>query len=147
MFSLHDSCSCFFEDNKNIPIHSLSGKGILAEEVVTLLFEAKDAVIATEQPLHCTQTSSFIINCDKLTHHSDIRMDDLGCWVNTGVDRLYVSVTFAGESQVSLVKKLPCRPAVMRKSIYRLTRSYWKHKQNSSFCRQLHQINGTLKFN
>ena len=107
-------------------------------------------MIATEQPLHCTQTSSFIINCDKLTHHSDIRMDDLGklgCLGNTGVDQLYVSVTFADESQVSLVKKLPCRPAVMRKSIYHLTRSYWKHKQNSFFCRQLHQINDTLKFN
>lgn len=109
-----------------------------------MLFEAKDAVIATEQPLHCMQTASFIVNCDKLAHHSDIRMDDLGCWVNTGVDRLYMNVHFASENKVSLVKKLPSRPAVLRKSIYRLTRSYWKHKQNSSFCRQLHQINGEL---
>ena len=53
------------------------------------------------------------MNCDKLAHPSDIRMDDLGSWCNRGVDKLYLHVTFANEKEVLSVKKLGCRPSVM----------------------------------
>ena len=134
---------CYFNGNQNIPIHNNSSCAILAEEIVTTLFEAKEDIIATEQPLQCTETASFIVDSDKLSHPSDIRMDDMGSWVNSGVDRLYVSVTFSGENKVLRVNKLRCRPAVMRNLVYCLTRSYWKHKQSGSlFSRQLHQLSG-----
>lgn len=85
---------------------------------------------------------SFVVNCNKLSHPSDIRMDDLGSWVNGAVDKLYVTVQFTDEKKVQSVRKLSYHPSVVRKSMYCLTRSYWKHKQNPKFCRQLHQIAG-----
>ena len=130
----------YFDGNVNIPVHSTNTRAMLAEEIVSILFEVDESNIATEQPLHCNRTACFVINCDRLSHLSDIRMDDLGSWTSTGVDRLYVNVKFSDEKKISSVKKLSSRPAVMHESIYRLTRSYWKHKQNPSFCRQLHQI-------
>ena len=67
-------------------------------------------------------------------------MDDLGSWVNVGVDKLYITVQFTDEKKVQSVRKLSYSPSVMRESKYCLTRSYWKHKQNPKFCRLLHKL-------
>jgi hypothetical protein len=123
-------------------VYTTDSRPILAEEVVKILFEAKPEKISLEQPLHCTQNHSFVVNCDKLSHPSDIRMDDLGCWCNTGVDKLYLRVSFRGDKKVSTIEKLGCKPSVTNKSVYCLTRTYWKHKQQKSFSRQLHQLTG-----
>jgi hypothetical protein len=123
-------------------VYTTDSRPILAEEVVKILFEAKPEKISLEQPLHCTQNHSFVVNCDKLSHPSDIRMDDVGCWCNTGVDKLYLRVSFRGDKKVSTIEKLGCKPSVTNKSVYCLTRTYWKHKQQKSFSRQLHQLTG-----
>ena len=141
MFSLF---SHYFEGNENIPVHSTDGCAMLAEQIISILLEVDEKMVATEQPLHCTSTSSFVVNCDKLAHPSDIKMDDLGSWTYTGVDRLYFNIVFS-EKKVRSITKLGCRPAVMRKSVYCLTRSYWKHKHYMSFSRQLHQITGMFE--
>ena len=56
-----------------------------------------------------------------------------------------MNVKFSDKRRISSVKKLSSHPAIIHESIYRLTRSYWKHKQNPSFCRQLHQIVGEFE--
>ena len=56
---------------------------------------------------------SFVVNCNKLSHPSDIRMDDLGSWMNGGVDKLYVTVQFTDEKKVQSVRKLSYLPSVM----------------------------------
>ena len=122
---------------------------MLVENVAKLLFEVQEKLVCTEQPLCCTTTASFIVNTRKLGHPDDIRMDDMGSWINIGVDRVYISVKFTSEKAVSFIQKLPCKPSVMRKSIYCVTRTYWKHKQSKLFTRQLCQsyYNNYLKLN
>ena len=84
----------------------------LLKKIISILFEVPDDKVATEQPLHCTSTMSFVVNCNKLSHPSDIRMDDLGSWVNGGVDKLYVTVQFTDEKKVQSVRKLSYRPVL-----------------------------------
>lgn len=40
--------------------------------------------------------------------------------------------------------KLAGKPSVIRNSIYRVKRSYWKHVEEKKFCRRLIEIEGTL---
>ena len=127
----------YFEGNPNIPIYDTECKPYLAERIVSLLFQVEDDKICSEQPLACTRTASFVVNCNNLSHSHDIQMDDSGSWINGGVDRLYFSVKFSDDKTVSSIKKFHSCPSVLRKSVYCLTRSYWKHKQNNLFNRQL----------
>ena len=48
------------------PFNETDGRPILAEEIISILFEVPDDKVATEQPLHCTSTMSFVVNCNKL---------------------------------------------------------------------------------
>ena len=43
----------------------------------TILFEVENEKICTEQSLCCTSTTSFVVDCQKLAHPNDIRMDDM----------------------------------------------------------------------
>ena len=114
----------------------------MAEKVVSILFDADKDEICTEQPTGCTTTASFIVDCGRLAHSTDIRMDDLGVWINGGVSRAYFSVKFTSDNKVLSTEKFSSCPPVMRKSVYCLTRTYWKHKQNRLFSKQLYQLSG-----
>lgn len=97
-------------------------------------------MICSQQPLGCKETSSFVIDCSILQHHDDIRMNDLGSWKNSGVHSSYYNVLFSKDNIISLVEKMSGKPSVPRKSVYCLKRSYWKHKQDESFTRQLYEL-------
>lgn len=127
-----------------IPIFRTDGKALLAEEIIKILFEVEESKICSQQPLSCLDTLSFVVDCDKMQHPDDIRMDDLGAWKNCGVHRSYFSVLFSSEKKVSLIEKMAKSPQVAQRSVYCLKRSYWKHKQDGTFTRQLYELTGEL---
>ena len=58
---------------------------------------------------------------------------------NSGVR---LNILFSSENKVSFVQKQQGKSAVKRPSQYCLKRSYWKHKQNEVFTRQLYELSG-----
>ena len=102
--------SYFFSNHYNgNPIFHSDGKALLAQD-----FEAEESKICSQQPLSCLDTLSFVVDCDKMQHPDDIRMDDLGAWKNCGVHRSYFSVLFSSEKKVSQIEKLTKSPQVAR---------------------------------
>ena len=136
MFSNH------YNENPKIPIFRSDGKALLAEEMIKILFEVEESKICSEQPLSCVDTLSFVVDCNQLQHPDDIGMDDLGSWKNCGVRRSYFNVLFSSEKKVSRIDKMTKAPQVARPSVYCLKRSYWKHKQEQNFTRQLYELTG-----
>ena len=99
--------------------------------------------VCSKQPIGVTESCTFIVDMTKLNHRYDIRSDDLGVWKHDGVKSKYCSVKFNENGVVTRVVKLACKPSVMRNSVYRVKRSYWKHAEDEQFCRRLIEIEGT----
>lgn len=133
-----------YENKDSIPIYSMKCVKYSAEEAISVLFNASDDCICTEQPTGCRFSATFIVDLSQLAHRDDIRADDLGAWKNCGVRSMYCSVFFNSNGSVCKVKKIgSSKPSVMRHSIYRLKRTYWQHSEDSVFCRHLLELEGT----
>ena len=80
-----------------------------------------------------------------LADAQDIRCDDLGSWTNTGVHSIYANVTFSRDETVEKVHIFrQGRPKVMRSTVYKLKKTYWKHKSAKDFSRRLFELTGML---
>lgn len=117
-------------------------------EAVRILLQAQENKICTEQPIGCSSSMAFLIDLSKLDDREDIRADDLGVWINTGVKSSFCNVTFLGDA-VQKVNVLDFKPSMNHSSLYRLKRTYWVHGEDKRICRRLFELEGnsyTLHF-
>ena len=76
-----------------------------------------------------TVPSLWIFHTWLMVDAHDIRCDNLGSWTNTGVHSIYANVTFSSDETVEKVHIFrQGRPKVMRSTVYKLKKTYWKHK-------------------
>lgn len=128
-----------------IPIYSSESVNYSAEDAIALFFSVGNDVVCTAQPTGCCFSATFIVDLSKLSHRDDIRADDHGAWKNCGVRSTYCSIALNSDGHVRRVKKM-AKPSVMRHSIYRLKRTYWQHGEDTTFCRRLFELEGTLYY-
>lgn len=138
--------SRYFENNSCLPIFHKGRKKYSSEQIITTLFNSKvedcDRV-CTAQPYGCEENCSFIVDLSKLNDSSDIKSDDLGSWKNMGVHCVYASVGFDNNDCVQRVNVLGNRkPKVMRSTIYKLKKTYWRHKVANDFSRKMFELLG-----
>ena len=139
------SKSRFFQGNPKVPILHSGHKTYSTEEVFSSILNANSSTVCTSQPYCCEENCSFIVDLSHLADAHDIRCDDLGSWTNTGVHSIYANVTFSRDETVEKVHIFrQRRPKVMRSIVYKLKKTYWKHKSAKDFSRRLFELTGML---
>jgi hypothetical protein len=130
-----------------LPIYSVGQKQYSTEEVIKAVFTASnEGKVCTTQPYGCEQNMSFVVDLSELDDRNDIRSDDLGAWRNVGVHNVFASVSFNNDDSVKRVTILGSQPPnVTRSTIYKVKKTYWRHKVASDFSRKLFEILGMLK--
>ena len=111
------------------------------ETAVEKIFNLPKEMICSKQPIGVSCSSTIFVDLSKLSDRADVRADDLGVWINQGVQSKYCSVQFE-KNMARRIQKFACQPAVMRASVYRCKRSYWYHAEDSKFVRRLIEIEG-----
>ena len=67
-------------------------------ELVKILLDnnRQNNCVSQKQPLRTTDSKVFLVDTNKLTHHDDIKADDLGSWRNDGQHSRWVKVKETG---------------------------------------------------
>ena len=133
------------DGNCSVPFYLEESPSFPVEEIAQLLFDPDPRKTCTKQPIGCKTSATFVVDVEKLDHCDDIRADDLGVWINKGVRSNYLYISFTTSGKVKKVTNLGTRqPSVMRRSLYCLKRTYWKHDDDEEFSCRLFEIRGTL---
>ena len=110
-----------------------------AAELVQILLDNK-IHISSKQPLRVTTSKVFIVDTDKLSHHDDLKADDLGSWRNDGQHSRWVKVKRSSQG-VTKVELCGGKPECDSRA-YCLHRHYFVHHSNSEFKRKIVFLTG-----
>ena len=82
-----------------------------------------------------------MVDTSKLEDRSDILADDMGVWINNGVDTTYFAVSWCGDT-VKAVKHSP--PSTSSTSFHMIKRVYCIHGTNRSLRKLTAYVQGRL---
>lgn len=85
-------------------------------------------MVATEMPMGCRSSNTFLVDTSCLENAEDIRADDNGKFRHNGRKLDIFAVNDEGE-----VEQLEEKPKSLQPDHYKLYRSYWSHTSNSNF--------------
>ncbi len=78
----------YYNNNIHLPVFSRDRLVLKPLEVMELLVRDKDffpSKVCTSQPLQAEHHCTFVVDMNSLVSSKDIKCDDMGVWVNSGV--------------------------------------------------------------
>ena len=100
-------------------------------------------VVCNNVPTSIHKNVAFVVDTSKLEDRSDILADDLGVWINNGVDTTYFTVSLCGNT-IKAVKQSPSSTPLT--SFHTVKRVYHIHGTNQSFRKLTAYVQGRLNF-
>ena len=93
----------YYNDDKELPIHSSTSAGYLAEEIAKVLLNPDVTKVCHVQPMGVT---TFTVDIDDVAF-SDLKADDLGSWKTNGTKTTYFWIRHSGMIVISSKQKGP----------------------------------------
>lgn len=109
------------------------------QEACTLILNGEKTEYVSKVPVDCVKTSSFIVDTSVLKSRDDVRIHLSAAMKNNRVQRDYLNVKQT-DGEVTDLTHLKKKPSVLRKSVYRLTRTYWTSNKTKDFRRRLYEL-------
>lgn len=134
IFSSDSDDSEFYDGNKAFPVYEFipSNRRRLysAVDVINLLLNPEmqhSKVVCSNVPTSIHRNVAFVVDTSKLENSSDILADDMGVWINNGVDTTYFTVSVCN-TKIKAVKQ--ASPSIPSTSFHTVKRVYRIHGTN-----------------
>lgn len=134
----HFSCSdCeFYDGDEAFPVYEFlpSNRRRLysAVDIIHILLNPEmqhSKVVCSNVPTSIHRNVTFVVDTSKLENRSDILADDMGVWINNGVDTTYFTLSM-GDKKIKAVKQ--ASPSTPSASFHIVKRVYRIHGTNRS---------------
>ena len=67
----------YFENDEQIPFYCHDAPSYSIERALEIILTTPPTSLCSKQPIYVTESSTFVVDCNKLDHRDDICADDL----------------------------------------------------------------------
>lgn len=126
ILSSFDDCQ-FYEGDPALPIYevipSTRQRLYSARDIVYILLDPdmKDSnLVCGKVPTSIHKNVAFVVDSSKLGDKTDYLADDMGVWINNGVDSTYFDVSISADGKIEAVIRASGPSAYTVKRVYRI---------------------------
>lgn len=129
--------------NPNTPLFDIPKTQYTVEKIINMLLDPGNPdLVCKERPTDIKQSSTFVIDLDKLQHPDDAKHDNFGKWIQSGSHTIPFQAWFTDEGLLHFKRLTSLKAGHTEFDVQYLRRIHYYHPSDSRCKRMLAFITG-----